>query len=69
MYFCFEETEYAETCHAQISRAMQGHECGREVFKQAQAGNSMRHLRDIRRGVTDGQTDADGRTDPLMEMR
>ena len=33
--------------------------------KQAQAGNSMRHLRDIRRGVTDGRTDGrmDGRTD------
>ena len=33
--------------------------------KQAQAGNSIRHLRDIRRGVTDRRTDGrtDGRTD------
>ena len=29
--------------------------------KQAQAGDSMRHLLDIRRGVTDERTD--GRTD------
>ena len=29
--------------------------------EKAQAGNSMRHLRDIIRGVTDGRTD--GRTD------
>ena len=34
-------------------------------YKQAQAGNSMRHLRDIRRGVTDRRTDreTDRRTD------
>ena len=47
--------------------------------KQARAGNSMRHLCDIRRGVTDRQTDGrtdgptdgwmDGRTDPLIKMR
>ena len=35
--------------------------------QKAQAGNSLRNLRDIRRGVTDRRTD--GRTDPLIEMR
>ena len=30
---------------------------GHDLIKQAQAGNSMRHLRDIRRGVTDRRTD------------
>ena len=40
-------------------------------MKQAQAGNSMRHLRDFRTGVLDRQTDGpmDGWTDPLIEMR
>ena len=28
-----------------------------KITKQAEAGNSMRRLRDIRRGVTDGWTD------------
>ena len=42
-------------------------------FQQAQAGNSMRHLRDIRRGVMDRRTDGrmDGPTDgrnPLIEI-
>ena len=35
--------------------------------KQARAGNSMRHLRDIRVGVMYGPMD--GQTDPLIEMR
>ena len=38
-----------------------------EKREQAQAGNSMRHLRDLRTGVTDTQTD--GTTDPLIEMQ
>ena len=37
--------------------------------KQAQAGNSMRHLRDIRRGVTDGRTDEPSYRDAMTHLK
>ena len=58
-------------------------ETNKKTNKQAQAGTSMRHLRGIRKGVTDGRMDGrtdgrmggrtdgrmDGRTELLIEMR
>ena len=58
-----------ETKNSDLSQELKQMTCNikREIQKQAQAGNSMRYLRDIRRGVTDGQTE--GRTVPFIEMR